>query len=186
MIRAFVGVRMDPEVSQKIAALQSNLRARIPSVRWVAQTNYHFTLKFLGAVAEDRIPFITSALRETLSSCAPFVVSARGIGVFPDIKRPSVIWVGLESQELATIAIRVEGALEAVGFARERRPFKGHLTLGRWREPVKLTDKPLHELERWREQPFGDMVVKELVLFQSTLKPGGAVYSELEVFPLGM
>lgn len=185
MIRVFVGVRIDPKVAQRIAAVQAALRPRLPGVRWVAENNYHFTLKFLGAVNENRIPEITNALTAALAPFTLFVVSARGVGVFPDIRKPRVIWVGLESKELAALAREVESAMERIGFARETRSFQPHLTLGRWRDPVKPDTELRREIELRRDEVFGDSVVKEVVLFQSTLKPGGAVYSALEIFPLG-
>ena len=185
MIRVFVGVRIDSEVAQRIAAVQAALRPRLPGVRWVAENNYHFTLKFLGAVNENRIPEITNALTEALAPFTLFVVSARGVGVFPDIRKPRVIWVGLDSKELAALAREVESAMERIGFAREARPFQPHLTLGRWRDPIKPAAELCREIERRKDEAFGDSVVKEVVLFQSTLMPGGAVYSELEIFPLG-
>ncbi|HWP58688.1 MAG TPA: RNA 2',3'-cyclic phosphodiesterase [Candidatus Acidoferrales bacterium] len=184
MIRAFIGVRLEPEVTAKIADVQRQLRERIPGVRWVEQANFHFTLKFLGPVAEERIPRVAQALRELLGDFCPFVVSARGIGVFPDIRRPRVLWVGLGSDKLEPLAMAVEQKMEAAGFEREERPFRPHLTLGRWREAAKASVNVRAELERWKEENFGNSLVKEVILFQSTLRPGGAVYSELELFHL--
>lgn len=184
VIRAFIGVRLDPAVSRKIAEVQTQIRERVAGVRWVAEANYHFTLKFLGPVEEKMILQISGALKELTGHFSPFVVSARGIGVFPDIRKPRVVWVGLNSEELEPLATEIEESMECAGFARESRPFKPHLTLGRWRDPVKPTEKLRNEIERWKQQTFGDSVVKEVILFQSTLKPGGAVYSALEVFAL--
>jgi 2'-5' RNA ligase len=184
VIRAFVGVRLDSEVEKRIAAAQAAVRPCIPGVRWVEEANYHFTLKFLGAVSENRIPDIVNALTEALAPFAPFVVSARGVGVFPDIRKPRVIWVGLDSTELAGLARAVESALERIGFAREARSFQAHLTLGRWRDPIKPGEELRREIERRKDEAFGDSFVKKVILFQSTLKPGGAVYSEVEIFHL--
>ncbi len=180
-----MGVRIDSEVAKRIAAVQTALRPRIPGVRWVAETNYHFTLKFLGAVSANRIPEIGNVLREALARFAPFVIFARGVGVFPDIRKPRVVWVGLDSEELATLAQEVERAMEMIGFAREARSFKAHLTLGRWRSPLRQSDDLHNELQPWKQQAFGDSTVKEAVLFESVLRPEGAVYSELQIFPLG-
>ncbi|MGH7848264.1 MAG: RNA 2',3'-cyclic phosphodiesterase [Candidatus Binatia bacterium] len=185
MIRVFIGVRIEPDVARKIAEAQIQLRDRIAGVRWVAEANYHFTLKFLGPVEENRIAQISGALKEWVGHFSPFVVSARGIGVFPDIRKPRVLWVGLDSKSLEPLASKIEESMESVGFARESRSFKPHLTLGRWRDPAKQTDKLRNEIDPWKAKAFGDSDVKEVVLFQSTLKPAGAVYSELEMFALG-
>lgn len=185
MIRAFIGVRIEPDVARQIADAQTQLRERITGIRWVAEANYHFTLKFLGPVEERKISQISGTLKELVGHFSPFVVSARGIGVFPDIRKPRVLWVGLDSKELEPLATKIDQSMESIGFARESRSFKPHLTLARWRDPVKLTEKLRNEIDPWKAQAFGDSDVKEVVLFQSTLKPAGAVYSELEVFPLG-
>jgi 2'-5' RNA ligase len=185
VIRAFIGVRIEPGVAKRIAEAQGQLREHVAGVRWVAEANYHFTLKFLGPTRDPKIPEISQALKEALTPFSPIIVSARGIGVFPDIRRPRVVWVGLVSNELERLATKVDAAMEGVGFARESRTFRPHLTLGRWRDRSKATESLHNDIERWKEHAFGDSVVKEVVLFQSTLTPGGAVYSALEVFPLG-
>lgn len=184
MIRAFVGVRIDPETTQKISEEQSKLQRKLTGLRWVPRENLHFTLKFLGPVPENKIAPITSALQQPIRAVPRFSIIARGIGVFPDIRRPRVLWVGLESKTLATLATEVERALEPLGFAREKRAFQPHLTIGRWRgfgsSPTQITKAT----ESWKEYGFGSFWVEEAILFQSVLKPQGAVYSALEVFPL--
>lgn len=184
MIRAFVGVRIDPNVAQKISELQSQLKGSVKGIRWVRRENIHFTLKFLGPVKEERIEGITEVLQQTLRPISRVPIIARGIGVFPDIKKARVLWVGLEGKSLAPLAMDVENALEPLGFTQEKRAFKPHLTIGRWRDfsgPLKGLKE---EIERWKDYDFGESWVEEVVFFQSVLKPQGAVYSPLGVIPL--
>lgn len=185
MIRLFFGVAIDPEVASGVADLQARLKSRLPDVRWVAKENFHFTLKFLGPVAEGRVAAIRSAVTKAVAGYPAFAVLARGLGVFPDIRRPRVVWVGLHSAELEPLAETVEEALEPLGFGREARPFRPHLTIGRWSSPAPATAALNEALARWREEVFGESRVEEVVLFQSVLKPTGAVYTRLAAAPLG-
>lgn len=153
-------------------------------MRWVARENLHFTLKFLGSVAGEKVGPIMEALEQPVRAVRRFSVAARGVGVFPDPRRPRVLWVGLEGEALAGLASGVERALEPLGFARERRSFRPHLTIGRWRDSGNSLGGLGREIESWKEREFGASWVEEVVLFQSVLEPEGAVYSALGVIPL--
>ena len=185
MIRAFVGVRIDPKMTQKISEVQSQLTRSLTGIRWVVQENLHFTLKFLGAVEEEKIISIIKAVGRVVRPARPFSLAAGGIGVFPDIRKPRVLWVGLEAQGLQTLSQEVEVALEPLGFAQEKRGFKPHLTIGRWRNFTAKAQRLREEIDHWKDQDFGQSTVEEVVIFQSILKPNGAVYSPLQVIPLG-
>ncbi|MFQ5849024.1 MAG: RNA 2',3'-cyclic phosphodiesterase [Candidatus Binatia bacterium] len=184
MIRAFVGVRIAPKMAQKVSEVQSQLKRSLTGIRWVAQENLHFTLKFLGSVEEERIAAIIKALERGLQHVQPFSLMSRGIGVFPDIKRARVLWVGLQGQELQALAQEVETILEPLGFPREKRGFMPHLTIGRWRNFDPQGERFKEEIERWRNYDFGQIRVEEVVFFQSVLKPNGVVYSPLQVISL--
>ncbi|MFQ5539728.1 MAG: RNA 2',3'-cyclic phosphodiesterase [Candidatus Binatia bacterium] len=184
MIRAFVGVRIDPKMAQNISDVQSQLKQSLTGIRWVAQENLHFTLKFLGAIDEEKVAPIIDAVERAVRPSQPFSLKAGGIGVFPDIRRPRVLWVGLEAQGLKTLAQEMETTLEPLGFAPEGRVFKPHLSIGRWRNTAGKTQRLEEVIDRWKDQDFGQSTVAEVVLFQSILKPNGAVYSPLRVIPL--
>ncbi len=185
MIRAFVGVRIDPKMTQKISEVQSQLTRSLTGIRWVVQENLHFTLKFLGAVEEEKIISIIKAVGRVVRPARPFSLTAGGIGVFPDIRKPRVLWVGLEAQGLQTLSQEVEAALEPLGFAPEKRGFKPHLTIGRWRNFTAKAQRLREEIDHWKDQDFGQSTVEEVVIFQSILKPNGAVYSPLQIITLG-
>jgi 2'-5' RNA ligase len=184
VIRAFVAVAIGPEVVRRIAEAQSEMKARLGGVRWVASENFHFTIKFLGPVQEQKIEGIASALREAVSSVPSFVIAAGGIGIFPDIRRPRVIWVGLDGKNLERLVRAVESVLEPLGFAPESRPFQPHLTLGRWSRQETRGEVLRKEIERWTHTAFGEFPVENVVLFQSVLNPRGAVYTALRALPL--
>ena len=184
MIRAFIGVRIDPSVARKISEAQAELKSRLSGIRWVGLENLHFTLKFLGPIEETKEKLIAEALEKAVQPFPRFAILARGVGVFPDIRRARVLWVGLEGEKLAQLAAGVELALEPLGFAREKREFRPHLTIGRWRSFNRRPEALKIELEKWKTCDFGQSWVDEVFFFQSMLKPEGAVYHPLNIIRL--
>ena len=184
MIRGFIGVQIAPEVRARISAAIDQLAPGISGIRWVPENNFHFTLKFLGVIEEPQLESISKALAEAVRPFRRFTISAKRLGVFPDLKRARVLWVGLEGDEMPALANTVETVLEPFGFPRENRIFRPHLTVGRWRDP-KGSDQELGDkLKRWNNVEFGKSVIDELILFQSVLKPTGAVYRPLKAVRL--
>jgi 2'-5' RNA ligase len=171
-------------MAQRIADVQSQLKGSLSGIRWVGNDKLHLTLKFLGDVDEGKIEPISAALGQALQGISQFSILGREIGVFPDIRRARVLWVGLESESLASVAKSVESALEPIGFPLEKRGFKPHLTIGRWRNFDGQPEGLKREIERFKYYDFGEARVEEVVLFQSVLKPQGAVYSPLKVITL--
>jgi 2'-5' RNA ligase len=184
VIRAFIAVDLEPQTIQQIADAIAQLRPRMPGIRWLPPTNFHLTLKFLGDIDEAKVAPIAAALESDLYPFSCFTINAKGLGVFPDLKRPRILWVGLVGGELNALASRVEKALVPFGFAAERRAFTPHLTVGRWRQfdgsPKELGD----EIEKWQGHDFGRSKIDEVILFQSVLKQEGAVYRPLKTVAL--
>ncbi len=183
-IRAFVAIRVSRRVEGAIAALIDELRKPQNGIKWVSHANLHLTLKFLGGAVEiEKIEALRPGLEAVASETAPFDLVARGVGGFPNINRPRVIWVGLEAPELFTLAKRVEDAAAQRGFEREKRAFTGHLTIARLDTPRHL-DALGRAIEQAREREFGVSRIESMTLYRSTLTPAGAVYDALAVFRL--
>jgi 2'-5' RNA ligase len=185
MLRAFVAVEIPPELAAALGALQAELAARRVRARWVAPGNIHLTLKFLGRVPAGHAAAILAALAGAARPVAPFALRAAGVGVFPDLRRPRVLWAGVagETAALAGLHQRVEEALAALAFPREARRFRGHLTIGRFPEGA-AAGVPAEALKQHAHTLFGELPVRELVLFQSDLQPKGPVYTALGRAPL--
>jgi len=184
VIRAFIAIDLDPQVIDTICHTIDGLRPRIPAIRWVSKANLHLTVKFLGNVEEAQIEPIGAALAAAFRPFPRFAINAKGLGVFSDLRRPRILWVGLTGNELARLATTVESALLPLGFAPEKRSFTPHLTIGRWRQfdrpPLTLEQ----ELEHWQHYEFGRSTVDQVILFRSVLKPEGAVYTRLQTVTL--
>jgi RNA 2',3'-cyclic 3'-phosphodiesterase len=184
VIRAFIAINIDSRVIRKISEAIVQLRRAIPEVRWVAPDNIHLTIKFLGDIEPSRVVPIANALEQALKLFPRFTINAKGLGVFPGIRRPRVLWVGLEGGPLVKLATQVEAALEPLGFAREERGFQPHLTIGRWRRFDGPAKNLLEELERWKSHDYGSSKVEAVTLFQSVLKPDGALHQPLRVITI--
>src|SRR5206468_849154 len=130
----------------------------MPGMRWVAKGNLHFTLKFLGPIDDLRIEPIGRALELAVRPFPRFTINAKGLGVFPNVKRPQVLWVELEGRDVISLASRVECALEPLGFRPEERDFKPHLTVGRWRH----FEGPRARLREEIERQFGKGAIMKL------------------------
>lgn len=185
MIRAFIAIDLDDRVIEKVYNVIGILKSRITDIRWVKRENLHLTLKFLGNIAESQVEPIGAALRHPLGLFSPCAISAKGLGVFPDFRRPKILWVGLTGNRLVQLAAEIESALMPLGFTPENRAFTPHLTIGRWREGSRPAKNLRQEIDNLNDFEFGACTVRQIVLFQSVLKPEGASYSELRTIQLG-
>jgi RNA 2',3'-cyclic 3'-phosphodiesterase len=189
-LRTFIAVPLPEEVTTQLSKVQQQLRRNAPDcVRWVASANIHLTLHFLGDVLADRVDPIREALEVVARNVQPFDFQVGGLGAFPNPRRARVIWVGIKDTTswLALLQDTVAEAMAHLGFQRESRKFSPHLTLGRVKRDAGAAE--LHQLgiliEATQVGHLGTVSVEELILFQSTLKPGGAEYAPLGRFKLG-
>ena len=154
--------------------------------KWVRPQNIHLTLKFLGNIDPAAIEDIGRAMAEAAGECAPFTLTVGGIGFFPGIRRPRVVWIGLGGATAVLLNLQgnLADRLAAVGFAKEKRSFKAHLTLGRIRQAVNpnILDQAIQAYSDIGNLKFS---ADRIILFKSDLKPSGAVYSHLKQVELG-
>ena len=134
VIRAFIAISLSDEIYQKLDQVLAALKKQLPgkSIRWVPARNIHLTMKFLGDVSISSQEQLTKALQAEVIRHPPFDLSVGELGVFPTLRRPHVVWVGIEAPpELAALQRGVEAEMARLGYAPEQRPFSPHLTLGR-------------------------------------------------------
>jgi 2'-5' RNA ligase len=178
VIRTFIAVKISESSRHSLSELIGQLRESRADVKWVTPENAHLTLKFLGDVDEKKIDEIAGRVSAACQGTRPFKMSLTGLGAFPNARRPSVIWVGVDEgrDSLADLNEKIERELEKMGFERERRKFSPHLTIGRLRrqgQPGDLGDRLT------AEYGGGDSTVDRVFLMKSTLTPKGPVYEEL-------
>jgi 2'-5' RNA ligase len=179
-VRAFVALELGVEIRRAIGELIASLRPRMTGARWVRPEGVHLTLRFFGDTPPARIAQLRPALAAAASECEPLEARIGGLGTFPRPgKPPRVLWVGIQLPPPAlALQAACERAAVAAGFPAEERSFHGHLTLARFRERVLRPALPPVDL--------GAVRLETLSLLRSELRPGGAVYSPIERFPLGV
>jgi 2'-5' RNA ligase len=186
-VRCFVAVDLSAEVRAAVTAVQARVRAAAPraDVRWLDPHAFHLTLKFLGNVPDARVPAVSAALDGAVSE-PPLRLEARGLGAFPSLRRPRVLWAGIAggAARLVALAGDIERALAALGFPPEDRPFRAHLTIGRVRSPRDAAALAT-ALEAEAATTLGAWTAGEVVLYQSRLKPTGAVHEKVSHHRLG-
>ncbi len=181
-IRAFVAVRVSAEVETALAEFIAELRGPRDGIAWSGRDKLHVTLKFLGAAVDSaKLAPLADALARIASETATLEVRTRGVGGFPNLTRPRVLWAGLECEGLATLAARVERAAVDAGFEASDRPWAPHLTLGRVRDP-RGSRQALGLVRAAAERDFGSSRVGEMTLYRSQLLPEGSKHEGLASF----
>jgi len=183
--RSFLAVELGKELAGRIHAIQGTLKAKMEGVRWVGSGGVHVTLKFLGEIDPNVVDQIAEKAQEAVQGITSFTISIGGGGAFPNSRNPRVLWIGVDDHHglLTELQDRVERKLEALGFQRENREYRPHLTLGRVRSGTRkgVSAEAMQELQ---QSDVGTMEVKEITLFRSDLKPTGAEYTKLRTIPL--
>ena len=184
-IRTFIAFALPDHVKSALGDVQEGLKAGGLKAKWVRLQGIHLTLKFLGNIAVDQVDAVAAGMAEGVRKFGPLSLGARGVGVFPNVRKPRVIWAGLagDLEQLGEMQRNIDAALSDIGFAPEKRAFKGHLTLGRTkgRTDSQQVARALEEYSGFETQTF---TAQQLVLFKSQLEPTGAVYSQLKTVPL--
>lgn len=171
-VRSFVAVPLPPEVQQSVFAVAGELADGMPGVRWSRKVeNLHVTIKFLGDVAPDKLAAFGADLQAALAALPAFQIAVRGVGAFPSSRRANVIWAGIydPSGGLHEAAAIVEKLAASRGVGeRDRRPFQGHVTVGRAKEAVDVRGRLLGLAQR----RFGMASVEALHVYESQLGGG--------------
>jgi 2'-5' RNA ligase len=184
-MRLFVAVNLPSKDRDRIHRAARPLRDRSMPVRWVVPENYHLTLKFLGEVRPERVERIEAILARVAAGCPCFTADLGGYGAFPSVRRPRVLWLGIEpTPALRCLKQDVEWGLAELGFERETRAFHPHLTLGRVeREKEAGAFRGLDALVA--ELSFsGSVAVRSVELMRSQTGKGGSQYSVVSSHPL--
>ena len=186
MIRSFLAIELPKPILKKIEEVQGDLRSAHADVRWVSPEKIHLTLKFFGSIEESRIYSIFKSIDEPIRSTLPFSLKVRGVGAFPQLKNPRVVWMGVveEREAFTSLQKQIETQLEKIGFQPEDRPFHPHLTLGRMKSS-RGKEELAGRMEKHKEEEFGDLRVERVVLFKSDLRPSGPIYTPLGDVKLG-
>ncbi|MDH3891964.1 MAG: RNA 2',3'-cyclic phosphodiesterase [candidate division Zixibacteria bacterium] len=185
MMRLFIALPLGEDARRYLGSIIDDLKPYADAVKWVAPENVHLTLRFLGDTEEQRLPKIQELLDKVVSGQGIFETSTGRLGAFPNLRRPRVLWVGLDRnvEMLEKLARQVELGVRKLRFEKESKGFKPHLTLGRIRKPQGL-DQLVERMESYTLEPL-PLTLDRIVLFKSTLTPKGPIYERLHQAMLG-
>jgi 2'-5' RNA ligase len=189
-IRSFIAIELPEEARSGLGKLRNELeRVEQTFVKWVNPEGIHLTLKFLGSIPSKQVAEVGEAMEGATREISPFHLEISGLGAFPNLKQPRVLWVGIsgELDKLLGLQRNIDSALSPLGFTKEERPFMPHLTLARIRERASPGER----------RTFGELVVSTIFedkyhiavdainLMRSQLTPAGAIYTRLSLVGLG-
>jgi len=184
-IRAFLAIEPPEDILQAMSRLQEKLKREISGrISWTKPQGQHLTLKFFGDITAEDIKNICAAVENRIVSGSSLNLKIEKMGVFPDARRPQVLWCGVtgDVEKLSVLQKQLDSDFASIGFPREDRPFRAHLTLGRIKESGGLSGIS-ETMAKYSAFTAGEFTCKEFVLIQSKLSPQGAVYTKLAEFP---
>ena len=182
-IRCFIALELTSGIQQKLAAILKILKENISEgVKWVPPENIDLTLKFLGDVQVEDIDPVKRGLEQAVGGIHPIRVSLTGLGAFPGMAKPRVVWVGLEADPVTGLLVNnIDQVIGKIGYPGDNKPLTPHLTLGRTSKSINSRQMVL--LSNFlKSNPFQiDMqdTLRNVTLFRSSLTPSGAVYNRL-------
>jgi RNA 2',3'-cyclic 3'-phosphodiesterase len=188
LLRAFIAVEIPREIREAVGKATAPLQKGIGSiVRWVPVENMHLTLKFLGDVSPTNVEMLSEMLRAEAGLFNCFELRLNGLGSFPNLKRPRVLYIGIQAPAMLEALQRgIESASRRLGYESEERGFSPHLTIGRVKQNVTATEQQAirRALEDTRIDLLGTARVDSVHLYKSDLKPTGSIYTRLYSAPL--
>ena len=185
-IRTFIALELDAAVVERLVAVQRSLSSAGANVRWVAGENLHLTLKFLGEVSEEHLPDVCEVVSQAASQIKPFDFSVSGVVCVPRAGAVRMVWAGVDEQtgRLGRLQGMLEESLEDMGFCKENRSYKPHLTLGRLGGTRNVRELR-NAVSDIAQTEFGTARAEEIMVFSSQLTPEGPVYAPLSRAKLG-
>ena len=178
-VRCFVAVDIEgPDLLDSLVRAQDLLRGTGADLKAVERENIHLTMRFLGDVREGSLEELKGVVSEV--DFEPIRAELRGLGAFPSLRRPRVVWVGLTkgADELAEVFRRLESGLLGLGFKPEGRGFSPHITLARVRSG-RNRESLAEQVSRNADEEFGEFTVRYIRLKKSVLTPKGPIYSTI-------
>lgn len=185
--RLFLALDVDDAVRKRLMHAMQALKQVVPKARWCREDALHLTLWFFGTLPLTAVTEIAAAVGPVAQETAAFACCLKGIGGFPSLVRPRVVWAGVGegSAAVMTLAQRVREALELAGFGAEARAFVPHVTLARINERSALDAEMLERaLPGAATREFGSSEIDRLVLYSSELQPAGPVYNVVDSWEL--
>lgn len=185
-IRSFLAFELPEEIRNIVRDSLREMKRSALDTRWTREENIHITLVFMGNLPEESVQKIGKTVEEICGNYTSFNIQLKGIGAFGGRNNARVLWFGLDGdiERMGVFRDHLQKNLESFGIKQEKRKFRPHLTIGRFRKGSKNVKDLDQTLRQYGGISSPLCEIKELVLFKSDLKPEGAVYTRVKVFPL--
>ena len=185
-IRSFLAFELPEEIKDTVARVSDMVKRTWMDVRWIDVDNIHLTVLFMGNIREDDFFDIRTSIENICSGYRPFNVELQGMGVFPDTRRPRVLWLGINGDigRIAFFRDMLQQKLKHFDIKQEKRKFNPHLTLGRFKKSFKPDSSLIEMFDKYKDFKSPVKMLDELVFFRSDLSPAGARYTRLDSWHL--
>jgi 2'-5' RNA ligase len=192
VIRTFLAIELPDSVRTRLAGIEREFSRSMSGLKWSGPDLLHITLRFLGGVPQNRMVPVMDVARDAAAGTRPFQLTLSGLGAFPTVRKPRVIWVGLEKDAgylvLQQLFAHIEAGLVADGFPPEERAYSPHITLARTRDTIAELERrelgtTLAEVAS-RVNLAGTVPVRKVTVMQSELSRSGPRYTPLARYPL--
>lgn len=180
MKRLFIGIPvLSSKAEEMVRSWQNDQALNLNRLAWTRNSNWHFTLVFLGATQQTAITALCQVIDKAFDHCSSYTSELKGVGVFPNSRRPNVLWLGIDDiQPLLPSYQKLVDLLATHHFTVDPKPLKPHLTIARiknlhYREPFdNLVNAHQHDV-------FGQVFINSIILYESVSTPDGVMYQPL-------
>ena len=186
-LRLFVAISIPEPIRDEIIRVQREMQPLAPrsAARWTQPDQFHLTLRFLGNVPVAGLEQLKESVNAVCRRAQPLPLRAEGVGFFPNLHSPRVVWVGIDDKEglLVDLQKRIETAVRPFTAEPGGKNFSGHVTLGRLKN-LKPTDalKLAAYAQTVKDRTFGQWTAHEIEIIRSELSPAGARHTTLVSF----
>ncbi|MFO7819773.1 MAG: RNA 2',3'-cyclic phosphodiesterase [Halanaerobacter sp.] len=184
--RIFIAVNLDDIVQKKLKKAQDLLRDCSLSIKWVEKENFHITLKFLGDITNSQLIEVKDRLKKIALNISSFDIIIKGLGAFPNLEQPKIIWSGVKKNKKKLISLHqaIEEQMLDLGFGAEKHDYTPHITLGRVRKREDNYDLVSDKIKDFSFEINAHQIVDRIAVVKSELTPQGPIYSTVAEFEL--
>lgn len=185
-MRLFIAINLPPTVRRAIVDATAAMRQAAPRLSWVTEERLHLTIEFLGDQRDGAVRELEAALAGRVAGHAPITLELRGLGAFPNLRAPRIVWLGVEPDpKLELLQHDLARACEELGYERDARAFRPHITLGRARTPLRAQAARALAAAARAVTWSATVEARSVDIMESRLLPSGARYSIVSAIPLG-
>jgi 2'-5' RNA ligase len=184
-VRLFIAINLPPAIRRSIVDVTAPMREAAPRLSWVTEERLHLTMEFLGDRTDDAVAALEAALTRAVTGHSPVEHALRGLGAFPNLRAPRIVWLGVEPDpKLELLQHDLSRACGELGYERDARAFRPHITLGRARAPLRAEAARALAAAARAVTWSATVEATRVDIMESRLLPSGARYGVVAAIPL--